>query len=133
MAENGVREDQVYMAKLAEQAERYDEMVAFMKEVAKLGVELTVEERNLLSVAYKNVIGARSARANADGPRGASCRPSSRRRRPRATTRPSRRSVPTASRSRQSWATCATTFWPCCRHISFPPRRLARARSSTAK
>ena len=30
-----------------------------MKEVAKLGVELTVEERNLLSVAYKNVIGAR--------------------------------------------------------------------------
>ncbi|KAJ3099024.1 hypothetical protein HDU97_003510 [Phlyctochytrium planicorne] len=53
--------DQVYMAKLAEQAERYDEMVAFMKEVAKLGVELTVEERNLLSVAYKNVIGARRA------------------------------------------------------------------------
>ncbi|KAJ3344923.1 hypothetical protein HDU83_004601 [Entophlyctis luteolus] len=53
------REDQVYMAKLAEQAERYDEMVIFMKEVAKLGVELTVEERNLLSVAYKNVIGGR--------------------------------------------------------------------------
>jgi 14-3-3 protein epsilon len=30
-----------------------------MKAVAKLGVELTIEERNLLSVAYKNVIGAR--------------------------------------------------------------------------
>jgi len=55
------REHQVYMAKLAEQAERYDEMVSFMKDVAKLGVELTVEERNLLSVAYKNVIGARRA------------------------------------------------------------------------
>jgi 14-3-3 protein epsilon len=27
----------------------------------QLGVELTVEERNLLSVAYKNVIGARRA------------------------------------------------------------------------
>lgn len=49
------------MAKLAEQAERYDEMVTFMKDVAKLGVELSVEERNLLSVAYKNVIGARRA------------------------------------------------------------------------
>lgn len=55
------REDQVYQAKLAEQAERYDEMVEAMKKVAKLDVELTVEERNLLSVAYKNVIGARRA------------------------------------------------------------------------
>ena len=36
-------------------------MVSYMKEVAKLGVELSVEERNLLSVAYKNVIGARRA------------------------------------------------------------------------
>merc|ERR1712038_1720316 len=31
------------------------------KNVAQLDVELTVEERNLLSVAYKNVIGARRA------------------------------------------------------------------------
>lgn len=57
----GEREDNVYKAKLAEQAERYDEMVEFMKKVAALGVELTVEERNLISVAYKNVIGARRA------------------------------------------------------------------------
>ncbi|XP_072956643.1 14-3-3-like protein GF14 iota isoform X2 [Typha angustifolia] len=49
------------MAKLAEQAERYDEMVESMKNVAKLDLELTVEERNLLSVGYKNVIGARRA------------------------------------------------------------------------
>ncbi|XP_057481568.1 14-3-3-like protein GF14 iota [Actinidia eriantha] len=55
------RETHVYMAKLAEQAERYDEMVECMKKVAKLDVELTVEERNLLSVGYKNVIGARRA------------------------------------------------------------------------
>lgn len=32
-----------------------------MKKVASMDVELTVEERNLLSVAYKNVIGARRA------------------------------------------------------------------------
>lgn len=32
-----------------------------MKQVAKLDVELTMEERNLLSVGYKNVIGARRA------------------------------------------------------------------------
>lgn len=49
------------MTKLAEQAERYDEMVECMKKLAKLDLELTVEERNLLSVGYKNVIGARRA------------------------------------------------------------------------
>ena len=59
----GDREEFVYMAKLAEQAERYDEMVTEMKKVAQLvhEQELSVEERNLLSVAYKNVIGARRA------------------------------------------------------------------------
>ncbi|KAG8386809.1 hypothetical protein BUALT_Bualt03G0187400 [Buddleja alternifolia] len=55
------RETAVYVAKLAEQAERYDEMVEAMKNVAKMDVELTVEERNLLSVGYKNVIGSRRA------------------------------------------------------------------------
>ena len=37
------------------------QMVDAMKQVAKMDVELTVEERNLLSVAYKNTIGARRA------------------------------------------------------------------------
>jgi 14-3-3 protein epsilon len=55
------RDSLVYKAKLAEQAERFDEMVQDMKEVAKQPQELTVEERNLLSVAYKNVIGSRRA------------------------------------------------------------------------
>lgn len=76
------REDHVTQAKMAEQAERYDgewdagkgvrgadedpflphaEMVESMKAVATKFAELTVEERNLLSVAYKNVIGARRA------------------------------------------------------------------------
>jgi len=51
----------VYLAKLAEQAERFDEMVDYMKKVAIMPKELSVEERNLLSVAYKNVIGSRRA------------------------------------------------------------------------
>jgi len=55
------RDSIVYMAKLAEQAERFDEMVEHMKAVAGQPQELTVEERNLLSVAYKNVIGSRRA------------------------------------------------------------------------
>jgi len=60
MAQSKV-EDAVFLAKLAEQAERYEEMVENMKVVASADQELTVEERNLLSVAYKNVIGARRA------------------------------------------------------------------------
>ncbi|KAJ9670209.1 hypothetical protein PVL29_026637 [Vitis rotundifolia] len=55
------REQYVYMAKLAEQAERYEEMAKFMEKLVFASTpvgELTVEERNLLSVAYKNVIGA---------------------------------------------------------------------------
>lgn len=61
MSSNKERDSLVYIAKLAEQAERYDEMVDAMKKVAKLDVELTIEERNLLSVGYKNVVGSRRA------------------------------------------------------------------------
>lgn len=53
------REDFVHKAKLAEQAERYDDMVACMREVTKASQELSNDERNLLSVAYKNVVGTR--------------------------------------------------------------------------
>jgi len=49
----------VEMAKLAEQAERYDDMVKFMTDLTKQGDKLTDEQRNLLSVAFKNVVGAR--------------------------------------------------------------------------
>merc|ERR1711912_101331 len=49
------------MGKLAEQAERYDEMADHMEKVGKAGDELSVEERNLLSVAYKNAVGSRRA------------------------------------------------------------------------
>ncbi|XP_061543274.1 14-3-3 protein beta/alpha-1-like [Phycodurus eques] len=53
------RSELVQKAKLAEQAERYDDMAAAMKRVTEQNKDLTNEERNLLSVAYKNVVGAR--------------------------------------------------------------------------
>lgn len=67
------REQLVQRAKLAEQAERYDDMATAMKNVTNTLKpttdssdgdkskcdQLSNEERNLLSVAYKNVVGAR--------------------------------------------------------------------------
>eukprot|EP00052_Salpingoeca_macrocollata_P004305 m.40601 g.40601 ORF g.40601 m.40601 type:complete len:244 (-) comp14130_c0_seq1:471-1202(-) len=55
----GERDDLLAQARMAEQAERYDDMAASMKKVTQMENELSVEERNLLSVAYKNVVGAR--------------------------------------------------------------------------
>lgn len=63
VARNDARADLGFMARTAEAAERYDDMCRFMRELVERKFEggLTVEERNLLSVAYKNVIGARRA------------------------------------------------------------------------
>ncbi|CAH8834154.1 unnamed protein product [Trichobilharzia szidati] len=52
-------EDLANIARLAEQAERYDDMAAAMKLYTEKQEQLGNEERNLLSVAYKNVVGAR--------------------------------------------------------------------------
>ena len=55
----------VHEAKLAEQSERYDDMAEAMRNCVldcytdNGGKALDNEERNLLSVAYKNVVGAR--------------------------------------------------------------------------
>lgn len=55
----------VFIARTAEAAERYEDMSRYMRQLVEWtdakSVDLTVEERNLLSVAYKNVIGARRA------------------------------------------------------------------------
>ncbi|XP_034400922.1 14-3-3 protein beta/alpha-B-like [Cyclopterus lumpus] len=53
------KEEHIQKARLAEQAERYDDMAAAMKAVTEGDAVLSNEERNLLSVAYKNVVGAR--------------------------------------------------------------------------
>lgn len=49
----------IEQAKLAEQTERYEDMVKFMREFTESSPKLTDEQRNLLSVAYKNVVGSR--------------------------------------------------------------------------
>ena len=48
------------MARVAEQAERFDDMVDFLKEVVSGKTsDFTTEERNLLSVGFKNLIGGK--------------------------------------------------------------------------
>ena len=51
----------LHMAKLAEAAERYEEMTQYMNRSVKdtKGDDLTVEQRNLISVGYKNLMSAR--------------------------------------------------------------------------
>ena len=48
------------MARVAEQAERFEDMVEFLNLAidAKSGEDFTIDERNLLSVGFKNLIGS---------------------------------------------------------------------------
>ena len=52
-------EEQFYLAWVAEHCERYEDMIEFLKVLQDKGDDLTVDERNLLSVAYKNSISER--------------------------------------------------------------------------
>lgn len=52
-------EDLIFRAKLAEQAERHDDMISIMKQIVDITQELSTEQRNLLSVGYKNAVGLR--------------------------------------------------------------------------
>jgi len=55
----------VELVRVAETAERYEDMCKFVKKLVLLksekGEDLDVDERNLLSVAYKNVVGSKRA------------------------------------------------------------------------
>ena len=53
-------EEQIFLARVAEQAERFEDMVNFLESAikAKSGEDFTVDERNLLSVGFKNLIGS---------------------------------------------------------------------------
>ena len=53
-------EENIFMARVAEQAERFDDMVSYLQQVVKSKNEdFTTEERNLLSVGFKNQIGSK--------------------------------------------------------------------------
>ena len=53
-------EEYIFMARVAEQAERFDDMVTYLTDVVNSKNEdFTTEERNLLSVGFKNQIGSK--------------------------------------------------------------------------
>ena len=53
-------EDNVFMARLCEQTERYADMFEYLKIVfEQKGGEMSVNERNLISVACKNMISSK--------------------------------------------------------------------------
>lgn len=49
-------EPELFMARLAEQAERYDDMFDFLRPVLMTREHFTPEERSMLSVAFKNLV-----------------------------------------------------------------------------
>merc|ERR1711871_1628043 len=55
-------ETNIFLARVAEQAERFEDMVDFLTKVLKVkGAEVSSDERNLLSVAFKNLISSKRA------------------------------------------------------------------------
>ena len=55
-------EEQIFLARVAEQAERFEDMVRFLSVVLDAkGADVTSDERNLLSVAFKNLISSKRA------------------------------------------------------------------------
>lgn len=53
-------EEYIFLARVAEQAERFDDMVEYLKLVVDSKQEdFNTEERNLLSVGFKNLIGSK--------------------------------------------------------------------------
>jgi 14-3-3 protein epsilon len=55
-------EENIFLARVAEQAERFEDMVDFLALVLDAkGADVTSDERNLLSVAFKNLISSKRA------------------------------------------------------------------------
>ena len=55
-------EENIFLARVAEQAERFEDMVDFLSKVLDAkGADVSSDERNLLSVAFKNLISSKRA------------------------------------------------------------------------
>ena len=55
-------EENIFLARVAEQAERFDDMVTYLEQVLDVkGADVTSDERNLISVAFKNLISSKRA------------------------------------------------------------------------
>ena len=55
-------DENIFLARVAEQAERYDDMVTYLSYVLdNKGPSVSADERNLLSVAFKNLISGKRA------------------------------------------------------------------------
>ena len=55
-------DEKIFMARVADQAERYEDMVTYLKQImAESEDDVSVDVRNLLSVGFKNLIGSRRA------------------------------------------------------------------------
>ena len=55
-------EEKIFLARVAEQAERFEDIVDFLEEVlVAKGGSVNPDERNLLSVAFKNLISSKRA------------------------------------------------------------------------
>lgn len=55
------RDEFVYLARVAEQTEQYEDMMNFVKEFIKLDADLKEEERTIFATAYKNGVGNKRA------------------------------------------------------------------------
>jgi len=53
-------EEKIFLARVSEQDERFDDMCKFLNQAIdkKDGEDFSIDERNLLSVGFKNLIGS---------------------------------------------------------------------------
>jgi 14-3-3 protein epsilon len=61
-SESFTREDFIFLAKMSEQCERFDEMLGFVRKFVSMSDKvLTPEEKHVFAAAYKNAVGNRRA------------------------------------------------------------------------